>query len=61
MDLGDVLETMVEMLVVEFEGAHGLDLLLAVLVDAQGYYLLLVLHTSVLLALTHRHPIKYYP
>ena len=53
MHLCDVFEAVVQVVVVEFERAQCFHLLLAVLVDAEGYYLLLVLDTPVLLPLVH--------
>lgn len=49
MHLADVLEFVVQVLVVQLQGAHCFDLAVAALVDAQGHHLLLVLEAAVLL------------
>lgn len=53
MDFGDVLEFVVEMVVVELEGADCFDFLGAGLVDTKGYDLLAVLDAAVLFACGH--------
>ena len=54
MHLRDVFEPVVEVVVVELQRADCLHLLGAVLVDAQGHDLLVVVGAAVLLALAHR-------
>jgi hypothetical protein len=54
MNLGDVLEPMVQVLIVQLEGTHRLHLLLAALVDAESHNFLLMFNAPVLFALmTH--------
>jgi hypothetical protein len=49
----NVLESMVQVLVVQLQRTYCLDLLLAILINTEGHDLLLMLHASVLLTLTH--------
>jgi hypothetical protein len=49
-NLGDIFELMVQMVIVEFQRADRLHLLLALLVDTQCNNLLLMLNASVLLS-----------
>lgn len=53
MHLRDVLKLVVEVVVVELQRTDCLYLLRAVLVDAEGHDLLVVLGAAVLLALAH--------
>lgn len=53
MYLGDIFEAVVEVFVVEFQRTYGFHFLFAILVYAESDDLLLMLHTSVLLPLTH--------
>jgi hypothetical protein len=51
MNLGDVLEPMVQVLIVQLEGTHRFHLLLAALVDAESHNFLLMFNAPVLFAL----------
>lgn len=53
MHLGNILELMIEVVIIQFERADSFHLLGARLVNAERYDFLLMLDTSILLALAH--------